>query len=291
MNLIIIGNGFDLYHEIPSSYRHFECYVKKYYKNLYNDLNSLFADTDLLWSDFESALGEPDFDTIRLDAENCIDYEKSDRTQPDYDTYPCKIKENLDLIAELIKCFKCWVIKLEKYIDLIDSGRVTFSNENVFINFNYTSLLEKVYNIQEDNILYIHNKASRDNNIIVGHNNKNKVSSNTNINEIYNLGMQAEEYENNYLQKTLKPIEKIIIRNQDYFKRLNQIDKVYILGHSLSEIDKRYFEEVKKYINDDSKWIVSYHNENKKCEYKLFLYNLGIKIDNIKLEKINNIKF
>ena len=286
-NLIIIGNGFDLYHGIPSSYKHFKCYIEQNNKPLYSKLNELFYDTDLLWSDFENTLGEPDFERIRLDAENCIDFEKSDNTQLDYHTYPFKIQENLIEIDNLIESFSNWVNdRLEKHINLIDCQKLNLNKNDIYLNFNYTTLLEKLYNISNDNILYIHNNVN--NNLIIGHKNTKKVEKNCNINKIYNLNNQGEEAENNYLQKTLKPVQNIIDKHQDFFKNLNNINRIFILGHSLSEIDKKYFEEVAKYVPKKSKWIASYYEEQELCNHKLFLYDLGIDRKNIEVLKISS---
>jgi len=291
MNLIIIGNGFDLYHGIPSSYQHFKCYVEKCNNSLYNKLNELFCNSDLLWSDFENTLGEPDFATIRLDAEDCIDYEKSDRTQPDYDTYHFIIEENLIEIDNLIESFGNWVKdRLEKYIDLIDCSKFNLNKNDIYLSFNYTTLLEKLYNINDDNILYIHNKVNNGNNrLVVGHRNTQEVENNCNINEIYNLNNQGEDVENKYLKKTFKPIENIIEYNSNFFEKLSSINKICILGHSLSVIDKKYFEEVAKYVTKETKWIVSYYKEEELNEHKIFLYDLGIDKKNIEVHKIYNI--
>jgi len=290
-SLVIIGNGFDRYHEIPSSYRHFKCFLKTFNRRLYNELDDLFLDPDLLWSDFEKALGEPDFGAIRKDAENCIDDNRSDNRQPDYHGYPTAIEEKLKNISELINYFNIWVKdRLEKSIELIDCRRINLTKNAQYINFNYTSLLEKVYSINLDHILYMHKKAQQDKNIIVGHNNHESVEKNYNIQEQFNLNEEGEEIENKYLNDTLKPIDEIIEKNKKYFENLHKVNKVFILGHSLSDIDKKYFAEIEKYVKKDSKWFVSYYGDDEKVSHELFLHELGINKNNITIVKIDEIK-
>ena len=41
----------------------------------------------------------------------------------------------------------------------------------------------------------------------------------------------------------------------------DEIDHVYILGHSLNEVDQPYFKEISKSLQN-KKWICSYYSEN-----------------------------
>jgi hypothetical protein len=61
--LYIIGNGFDLWHGIPSSYAQFKEYVRQRDRDLFDAVERyLPADED--WSDLEAALAEIDVDSI-----------------------------------------------------------------------------------------------------------------------------------------------------------------------------------------------------------------------------------
>ena len=73
-NLNIIGNGFDLYHGLPTSYYYFACYFLKNYEEVYDDLASMYGiskglyshisedltrgiDDKGFWREFEKSLG------------------------------------------------------------------------------------------------------------------------------------------------------------------------------------------------------------------------------------------
>ncbi len=76
VNLNIIGNGFDLYHGLPSSYFFFGCYLAKnnieFYERMaklyglkygingrtYPDFEYDIAIEDMFWSDFETHMGD-----------------------------------------------------------------------------------------------------------------------------------------------------------------------------------------------------------------------------------------
>jgi len=45
MNLNIIGNGFDLYHGLPSSYYYFGCYLIKEQPDLYETIGNMYGFT------------------------------------------------------------------------------------------------------------------------------------------------------------------------------------------------------------------------------------------------------
>ena len=57
----------------------------------------------------------------------------------------------------------------------------------------------------------------------------------------------------------LNPSE-IIDVNRDYFSRLDTIEHVVILGHSLSSIDMLYFREIRNKISPKSHWYISKHS-------------------------------
>lgn len=66
-HLYIIGNGFDLYHGLPTSYGNFRDYVKEHDAKLYDlvDKYFLYNTNSDFWSDFESNLGNFDDDLLR----------------------------------------------------------------------------------------------------------------------------------------------------------------------------------------------------------------------------------
>ena len=58
-----------------------------------------------------------------------------------------------------------------------------------------------------------------------------------------------------------KPTEDIIARNWHFFQSLNDVTDIYVYGHSYSMVDKDYFEEIRKYVDDDTKWHLGCHGE------------------------------
>ena len=84
--LYVIGNGFDLFHGIPSSYSHFYHWLKAKGKNEFiSKMESFFPSIIngelLLWKDFESALGIYDRNKIFNDATVKLDIKLDEETK------------------------------------------------------------------------------------------------------------------------------------------------------------------------------------------------------------------
>ena len=66
--LYIIGNGFDLHHELRTSYADFRDYYVRKVPSLWNALLDIYGDVprndDLWWKDFENMLGKVDYDCL-----------------------------------------------------------------------------------------------------------------------------------------------------------------------------------------------------------------------------------
>ena len=59
-----------------------------------------------------------------------------------------------------------------------------------------------------------------------------------------------------------KPTEDIIARNRQFFESLSDITDIYVYGHSYSRVDYDYFVEIRKSVNNDTKWHLGWHNDN-----------------------------
>lgn len=62
------------------------------------------------------------------------------------------------------------------------------------------------------------------------------------------------------------------------------------MGHSISEVDLKYFEVLKAKLNENAIWNVSYYSELEKQAHKETLLQLGINDNNIVQMKITDLK-
>ena len=81
-----------------------------------------------------------------------------------------------------------------------------------------------------------------------------------------------------------------IENNIDFFTNLTEVEKVIVLGHSISEVDLKYFEILKAKLNENVIWNVSYYSELEKQAHKETLLQLGINDNNIIQIKITDLK-
>lgn len=280
--LYIIGNGFDLYHGIPSGYWNFREYVELVDNDLYEELNTYFNPDDL-WSDFESTLEHLDTDEIVDYAMNFLEsYSHPDWSDSMHHDYQYELERKISIVTVSLKRhFTDWILSLE--IKNHNNANEFGLDENArFINFNYTRTLEVIYNISTKNIFHIHNKAiDKDSLLILGHSrNPADIASFNDVQGIEDQDVritEGNEILDNYFVETYKQSEQIIDENKGYFDSLNEIEEIVIIGHSLSEVDKKYFEHIATKINADNvTWKVSYHSKDKIEENTKLLVDCGI---------------
>lgn len=253
--LYIIGNGFDLAHGIATKYSDFKIWLfVNGHANVILELQSAFPSQEkngnyLLWSDFEKALGLFDFDKVinwgfedlLITAECSIDGQILRFPQK------CINTQLPDIVSE---AFAQWVRSIP-----INHAPITYNlkKDAYYLTFNYTDTLEKLYTIQDRQILHIHGRASSGNMLIVGHNREINLSNYWNN----NLSMRENNERTQKLadiNEMRKPCADIIEQNNLFFQRLTNVNEVYIKGHSCSEIDYPYLQKVKSIVSSKAVW-------------------------------------
>jgi hypothetical protein len=282
--LYIIGNGFDLHHGIKSRYSDFQAYVEKHDEDLYDALEKYF-DTDLLWSDFEQTLADLDTDTITDDASDfLVSYGADDWSDANHHDYQFEIQRVVDIVTKNLKNhFTNWVLQL----DIIGTSTLKIHKYSIFLTFNYTQTLEKIYQISESSITYIHNKAvDQSSTLILGHGRKpkeeNSFSKDTDEDTDPRVA-QGRDVLDQYFEETYKNTATIIQSNKELFTSLHNIDEVFVLGHSMSMVDLEYFQAIKKSVSINAVWTVSYYGASQKESHLKTLADLGIPANQITL--------
>ena len=238
--LYIIGNGFDIAHNLPTKYIHFKDYLKSHNMKLFSILNANeIYEEDELWTDFESALGHPSIAFVNkinnlFGFDNLID----------------KIKEELGK----------WICSIA-YDDV--KPKYKFNDTDRFFSFNYTDTLGFVYGISFDKIKYIHKYAGAHffgEKLIFGHNNK-----------------KFNGYE--ILQESYKDVEGIIEENKSWFDELSLIgiDVVEVIGCSYNDIDYPYFIRIKNCC-PKAKWILNWYSNDDFQKRKKYIETLKLEL-------------
>ena len=288
MRLYVIGNGFDRAHNLPTRYWDFRTYLAQHYPDFLSSFEENYdiyqGMTDeqkgkLLWNALETNLANIREDVIIEDATHIeMGLESGDveieGTLRDY------FEEQFDYIKKLEIYLKQWV----RTIRIRDLNRFTSkldnSNNDIFVTFNYTAVLETTYRINEENVIHIHGSL-RDNadDPILGHGNSNRIED---IKGRRNHAViKADEKESSicyvlqdYYQTTYKNVS-------NYMHKLNRLvtkkfDEVIVLGHSIAGVDLPYFKRLDEITSKKLKWRVCYFDKDEKRDMFEALKSQGI---------------
>lgn len=320
MKLNIIGNCFDLYHGLPSSYYFFACFLiennYKFYEEIGDRYNLKYMKMegsplshdytyvvdDMFWQDFENLLGHID--------DSFIIEKYDDDLGLEYDDFN-EIEMNEYLFANVIKSnFAKWVKKTldveENYNEIINclnssKNKIEFGINEYFIQFNYTHTLQNIYNIDDERIHYMHGECtdSEGNELIVGHGNDDRISkikveiSKLNKNFDYSQKMQNDISENECLLKYLEELRKDVkfcqIMSNGFHKNIeDDINHIKLFGLSLSEVDMPYIIDIRRQY-PHAHWKFSYYSESEVDRIKEIASNqLNLKENQYKVFKFCN---
>jgi|SRR5690554_4741434 len=304
--LYIIGNGFDLHHDLDTWYSSFGLFLQDNHSDIYDLLIRYVAmpeldreDEDTLWvqewNEFEKSLANLDFDEIINDNSEFAASPISDDYHKDLGVIENNVSEIRDnLTINLFNAFKEFIKNVE-YPNINEKDILNINPAACFFNFNYTNSLQEYYSVEDSNILYIHNNANSSNVLVLGHGidpekfviEKPKMPANLSDEEEQNwIDYQGEKFDISiefgknalfkYFNQSFKNTETIIKMNQSYFDSLKDINRVIVFGHSLSDVDKSYFEKIVNSVNPKSKWFVSCRKNSEMIIKRNRLYEFGI---------------
>lgn len=279
--LYIIGNGFDRAHDLPTGYGSFRSYLDKQpeMKTFLWNLEDAYGvqKTDLFWESFEASLGkgywfETQFEDIATSIiRDMVDNEGNPIPNIE-DTLRVHWKQYYEFIDALNICVRKWINDTIDTSSLVPQFRSLQSAGNLFLTFNYTSVLEDVYRISDEKVLHIHGRA-KTGNVIMGHGNRAVIDS------YIAKSVEAKEWNNgfssvysaiaDFYKYSFKNTQEIIQKNSSFFQKLRGVNRVNIFGHSLGMVDMPYFLEVKKSILPNSEWyFYLYVGENETLQEK-----------------------
>lgn len=283
-SLYIIGNGFDLWHDIPSGYEHFKEYVRLRDRDLFQAVENYLPAGDDWWS-LEAALAEIDVVNIIDDNSHFMSsYSDDDWSDSGHHDFQYEVEQVVErLSTELRTRFGEWVRSLPiptpntalKLLKRIDTNAA-------FLTFNYTSTLQSLYDVPDSHVLHIHGEARMpDSELILGHAwnpaQYKSLNDRDDINEIDTRLMEVHSILDVHFLRTFKPSEHLIQQHRSFFDDLDEVSSVYVLGHSLSDVDLPYFQVLLKNPKVASaEWHVASRKEHEKLDKRERLIQLGV---------------
>lgn len=277
--LYMIGNGFDRHHDVRSSYQDFANWLKRNNLVLYEKLSEV-CKVDFLWKEFERALPyvNRDYFINMGDAILPDNWTEDDNYAELFYAQDYVREEAENLWRNIEKWFRKWVRSV-RWDRCSDKKKVRIDYDARFITFNYTPFLETQYGIPTENILYIHGKASDQRRApVIGHDGTDTFDSWYKTTEkaqkrhykglharLPEVEMMTESVEEFY-SLSEKPVKEILNQNKSFIDDLFDVKYIYVLGHSLGDVDIPYFKAVNK-ANDCPEqiyWHVSYYSDKEK---------------------------
>ena len=272
--LFIFGNGFDCAHDLPTSYLDFRKFlinesqgVKSFYPETYiNKDGEVIADrkatSKLLvklidetagddWGNFEEAMARYNY----LDFFEDLDIVEAIESPNDDEMFRV-VESRKNLVGDLTKCvvevkrlFSEWIDQIKLNTTPQKRFLKLFDENSLFLTFNYTDTLEKIYNISGSQICHIHGKHNEE--IVVGHGKSiNPYEEETNktfaiADELFNL-----------FNSLKKDVQQCYNRHFSFFQKLRiaGVTDIYSFGWGLSKPDLFYLSEICKEV-DTSKTI------------------------------------
>lgn len=260
--LFIIGNGFDRWQGFTTSYDDFKDYYRKnihriakslHIKTTTNADGDLITPVEMVFGNITSpsTLPEEFFWTFEsslalLDDQKLIDYfQKCKKGIND-------LQKTIDKAQRLIrKAFGDWIAE----IDIKQTNPThNFGNDSYFINFNYSDTLIKRFGVEVANDYHIHGEATEPEDIIFGHSSHPETAFSELMEQkmITSLsGGKSKRLQGLYLvESALYETDKHIQDNIDDLcefmtldgVHIEDITDIYVLGHSLADVDYEYFD-------------------------------------------------
>lgn len=290
--LSIIGNGFDLHHKIASRYSDFASYLEGKDRATFDIAEEYMVPEKDLWSCLEDRLAEVDVDQIEDYASNfLVSYGADDWSDAYHHDYEYEIEQICAAISSKLRShFADWVRQIVIPPRTVSPVRC-IDSKSLFLNFNYTSTLQRLYGVPDSRILHIHGSAQDPTTeIILGHGWDRQVSDlrsrftdeDTDVRVAGGFQLIDE-----LLASTFKPTKEILKLNKSFFEGLRSVTRIYVLGHSLAQVDEPYFSAVLSNVNPNAQWTVSFHSDG--AETWSAANNIGIPASNIRVEQLINL--
>lgn len=283
--MYIVGNGFDIAHGLNTGYWELRKYIEErdsYFLRAFEELYDIqpLDDTEpwytrnaqekwnksvnhSLWSAFEKFIGNPNTTEMLEQSISVTEGMPSEGIQYHMDLY---WKEQFGFIDKLQDYVKNWIEEIDTSKIVCRNSRLLHSSD-IYLNFNYTDVLERIYDIED--VIHIHGGISSVCDIppILGHCNKQDIQKHRQwAKEAEEDYLEAEASIQNavadYLESIYKNTRDIILLNSSFFNNLNSVDNIVVIGWSAGDVDIPYLKEIIRNTNSNVKWTVYWYDND-----------------------------
>lgn len=294
MQLFVIGNGFDIAHGLSTRYTDFRSYIEGKswsFLSRFEELYGFYSDgdknpaEDYLWIDFENNLSEIR-EEILVDSGTSIELDLESGDVGILDTLDAYWEQEYGFIEELQNYLYEWVSNINIVVDR-KTQLIKEDCDDLYLTFNYTSVLEDVYRVDSGRILHIHGSLNElDDRPIIGHGNSEKIKNMKRLaieaaNKFYEKEESIYRAISNYYTRTLKDVSPIIAFNRHFFQKLSKVTRIHIIGTSLGGVDMPYFNEIKESTEENTIWNIYCYYPQDMSIFVEKIKSLGVNEENI----------
>lgn len=299
--LLILGNGFDLYHGLPTSYSDYHNWLVGHDKQVVTDFNSFdFAaegpdpecdlncmrssakEDDPRWCSLEESLGI-EWDDLCYET---LEHSWPDLTEdnPGWDDFWIELQMRLEYLKKLTRDrFREWVESIDvstadPLLDLPDGAS--------FVTFNYTPTLEHVYGVHPDRVLHIHGNAlNKDELLQFGSPDNNPFELQNMLEDKYGMDgfygatiQQGVTVACDRCVDTWKNIEGNYDNLNRFLDSLPSVKTVIIMGNSFDKDDKPYYRDILAPRFRNAEWVFCEYGREDDSQYDIdaFCHELAI---------------
>lgn len=263
--LFIIGNGFDLHHGMKTSYWDFRNYLLETDTEILRTMEMFNMFQEDLWSDFEANLANIDIQLMYdYYSDSLVSYADDNWSDMYHHEFQYFIEQDTSYMSYgLISQFVKWIRSIDLPTTMSEGIAICFAEvrDSNYLNFNYTPTLQSLYGIDDEKVLHIHNRVVNERSeIILGH---AVGKPQRNLDWAYGDVRTDEAYDSirQYYATTHKSTASVIAKNQSFFNSPDKYNEIFIMGHSLSDVDLPYIQQITTNLcHKNTRWYVSYYN-------------------------------
>lgn len=282
--LYVIGNGFDLWHGIPSNLNKFKEYVQATDHDVYQEVEE-YLPTQEDWSDLERALADIDVDALIDNLGHfTASYGVEDWSDAGHHDFQNEVKNVVERLSSGLRLrFSEWIRKLPIPTPATARKRLAMlDTDAVFFTFNYTNTLGSLYGVHPERVLFIHGCADLEgDDLVLGHawhpQTRRSLNDRPDIEDIDTRSMEANDAIDAYFSATFKRSADLIAQHRGFIDALTDIEQVIVLGHSLADVDAAYFMALLEQRSvAEAAWLIACLSPEEWPEKQGLLTNLGV---------------
>ncbi|MGE0294884.1 MAG: bacteriophage abortive infection AbiH family protein [Hyphomonadaceae bacterium] len=203
-------------------------------------------------------------------SEFLVSYAADDWSDDYHHAYQFEINQAVEAISVTLRSqFANWIRQLPIPAPSMIAGmRLPLDSSAIFLNFNYTPSLQRLYCVPDANILHIHGAVGDpDARLVLGHgwkpeNNPDPYRFTDDPESADTRVVEGQQIIDRYFRDTFKPTQQIISDHRAFFAGLSNVDNIFVMGHHVSEVDHPYFREVIRNIDASrARWKFSYFGD------------------------------